>query len=211
MAGNQGTTADRGRRRNMIAAGACASVFVGMVALSYAAVPLYRVFCQVTGYGGTTQRAAKGASRVLDQKLNVRFDANTRNIPWEFRPTQLEIGGKIGETLEAHYVARNLSDHEIRGRASFNVTPEFAGAYFYKIECFCFNDTTLKPGEQLDMPVVFYVDPDIVKAEEARGLKSITLSYTMFQIPGDKVSSAGTGTLVAASDTTGDTSKTRRD
>jgi cytochrome c oxidase assembly protein subunit 11 len=211
MAGNLDKSGQKGTRLNLAVAGACAAVFAGMVGLSFAAVPLYRMFCQATGYGGTTQRSAQGASKILDQALKVRFDANTSNIPWSFKPEQWEVEVKIGETKQIQYVAQNLSDHVVRGRASFNVTPEFAGAYFYKIECFCFNDTTLKPGEQLDMPVVFYVDPDIVKAEEARGLKSITLSYTMFQIPGDKVSSAGTGTLVAASDITGDTSKTRRD
>jgi cytochrome c oxidase assembly protein subunit 11 len=202
---------ERARRRNMIAAGACAAVFVGMVGLSYAAVPLYRMFCQATGYGGTTQRSAEGASKILDQTMNVRFDANTSNIPWDFKPAQWQVQVKIGETREIHYVAQNLSDHVVRGRASFNVTPEFAGAYFYKIQCFCFNDTTLKPGEKLDMPVVFYIDPDIVKAEEARGLKTITLSYTMFQVPGDKVAAAGAKLTTAANDIPGDTSIKRRD
>ncbi|MGN6468924.1 MAG: cytochrome c oxidase assembly protein [Rhizobiaceae bacterium] len=210
MAGNLNSD-QRARRRNMIAAGVCTAVFVGMVGLSYAAVPLYRMFCQVTGYGGTTQRSAEGARRVLDQTVKVRFDANTSNIPWSFKPAQWEIEGKIGETMEAHYVAQNLSDHVVRGRASFNVTPEFAGAYFYKIQCFCFNDTTLKPGEKIDMPVIFYVDPDIVNAEEAKGLKTITLSYTMFQVPVDKVAAAGAKSTNVATNTTGDTSIKRRD
>jgi cytochrome c oxidase assembly protein subunit 11 len=189
---------ERVKRRNMIAAGVCAGVFAAMVGLSYAAVPLYRAFCQATGYGGTTQRSAEGASKVLDQTINVRFDANTSNIPWSFKPEQWQVGMKIGETKQIFYVAQNLSNHTIRGRASFNVTPEFAGAYFYKIQCFCFNDTTLKPGERLEMPVVFYVDPAIVKAEEAKGLKTITLSYTMFQVPGDKVSAAETESKTVA-------------
>jgi cytochrome c oxidase assembly protein subunit 11 len=202
---------ERVKRRNMIAAGVCAGVFAAMVGLSYAAVPLYRAFCQATGYGGTTQRSAEGASKVLDQTINVRFDANTSNIPWSFKPEQWQVGMKIGETKQIFYVAQNLSNHTIRGRASFNVTPEFAGAYFYKIQCFCFNDTTLKPGEKIDMPVVFYVDPAIVDAEEARGLQAITLSYTMFQPPGDKLADAGTKPLEAADEITGDTSITRRD
>jgi cytochrome c oxidase assembly protein subunit 11 len=202
---------ERVKRRNTVAAGVCVGVFVGMVGLSYAAVPLYRAFCQATGYGGTTQRSAEGASTVLDQTINVRFDANTSNIPWSFKPEQWQVGMKIGETKQIHYVAQNLANHTVRGRASFNVTPEFAGAYFYKIQCFCFNDTTLKPGEKLEMPVVFYVDPAIVKAEEARGLKTITLSYTMFQVPGDKLADAGTKLTKTADDIAGDTSITRRD
>ena len=202
---------EKARRRNKIAAGVCVGVFAGMVGLSYAAVPLYRAFCQATGYGGTTQRSAQGASRVLDQTVNVRFDANTSNIPWSFKPEQWEVNIKIGETKQVFYVAQNLSNHAVRGRASFNVTPEFAGAYFYKIQCFCFNDTTLKPGEKLEMPVVFYVDPAIVEAEEAKGLKTITLSYTMFQVPDDKVAAIGTKLATTTSGTTGDTSTTRRD
>ena len=198
MAGNLDNSGQKGTRLNLAVAGACAAVFVGMVGLSYAAVPLYRMFCQVTGYGGTTQRSAQGASKVLDQSLKVRFDANTSNIPWSFKPEQLQVELKIGETKQIQYVAQNLSDHEVRGRASFNVTPEFAGAYFYKIQCFCFNDTTLKPGEKLEMPVVFYVDPAIVKAEEAKGLKAITLSYTMFQVPAEKVSAAETESTTVA-------------
>jgi cytochrome c oxidase assembly protein subunit 11 len=198
MAGNLDNSGQKGTRLNLAVAGACAAVFVGMVGLSYAAVPLYRMFCQVTGYGGTTQRSAQGASKVLDQSLKVRFDANTSNIPWSFKPEQWQVEVKIGETKQIQYVAQNLSDHEVRGRASFNVTPEFAGAYFYKIQCFCFNDTTLKPGEKLEMPVVFYVDPAIVKAEEAKGLKAITLSYTMFQVPAEKVSAMETKSTTVA-------------
>lgn len=186
------TSATKGSRINLTVAGVCAAVVAGMVGLSFAAVPLYRAFCQATGYGGTTQRSAEGASKVLDQTVDVRFDANTSNIPWSFKPEQWQVNVKIGETKQILYVAQNLSNHTIRGRASFNVTPEFAGAYFYKIQCFCFNDTTLKPGERLEMPVVFYVDPAIVKTEEAKGLKTITLSYTMFQVPGDKVSAVET-------------------
>jgi cytochrome c oxidase assembly protein subunit 11 len=198
MAGNLDNSGQKGTRLNLAVAGACAAVFVGMVGLSYAAVSLYRMFCQVTGYGGTTQRSAQGASKVLDQSLKVRFDANTSNIPWSFKPEQWQVEVKIGETKQIQYVAQNLSDHEVRGRASFNVTPEFAGAYFYKIQCFCFNDTTLKPGEKLEMPVVFYVDPAIVKAEEAKGLKAITLSYTMFQVPAEKVSATETKSTTVA-------------
>jgi cytochrome c oxidase assembly protein subunit 11 len=198
MAGNLDNSGKKGARLNLAVAGTCAAVIVGMIGLSYAAVPLYRMFCQATGYGGTTQRSTQGASKVLDQTLKVRFDANTSNIPWSFKPEQWEVEVKIGETKQIQYVAQNLSTHVVRGRASFNVTPEFAGAYFYKIQCFCFNDTTLKPGEKLEMPVVFYVDPAIVEAEEAKGLKAITLSYTMFQVPAEKVSAAETESTTVA-------------
>jgi len=198
MAGNVDNSGKKGARLNLAVAGTCAAVIVGMIGLSYAAVPLYRMFCQATGYGGTTQRSTQGASKVLDQTLKVRFDANTSNIPWSFKPEQWEVEVKIGETKQIQYVAQNLSNHVVRGRASFNVTPEFAGAYFYKIQCFCFNDTTLKPGEKLEMPVVFYVDPAIVEAEEAKGLKAITLSYTMFQVPAEKVSAAETESTTVA-------------
>ena len=199
MAGNLDNSGKKGARLNLAVASTCAAVIVGMIGLSYAAVPLYRMFCQATGYGGTTQRSTQGASKVLDQTLKVRFDANTSNIPWSFKPEQWQVEVKIGETKQIQYVAQNLSNHTIRGRASFNVTPEFAGAYFYKIQCFCFNDTTLKPGEKLEMPVVFYIDPAIVKAEEAKGLKAITLSYTMFQMPGEKVSAAESKSKTVAS------------
>ncbi|MDX8524445.1 cytochrome c oxidase assembly protein [Mesorhizobium sp. MSK_1335] len=168
---------------NGIVAAVCIAFFSGMVGMAYAAVPLYKMFCQVTGYGGTTQRAEKQyAGRVLDREITVRFDANTNGIPWRFEPVARSVTMKIGETTQAHYSATNKFEQPITGRASFNVQPEMAGAYFNKVECFCFTDTTLKPGETLDMPVVFYVDPDIVNVPELKDLKTITLSYTMFPV-----------------------------
>jgi cytochrome c oxidase assembly protein subunit 11 len=141
------------------------------------------MFCQATGYGGTTQRVEKQyAGRVLDRELTIRFDANTNGIPWRFEPVARSVTIKIGATAQAHYSATNKFGRAITGRASFNVQPEMAGAYFNKVECFCFTDTTLKPGETLDMPVVFYVDPDIVNVPELKDLKTITLSYTMFPV-----------------------------
>jgi cytochrome c oxidase assembly protein subunit 11 len=154
--------------------------------MAYAAVPLYSLFCQVTGYGGTTQRTTQYADRILDRDITIRFDANTAGIPWKFEPVARSVTIKIGETTQAHYTATNLSDKPVTGRATFNVTPDLAGAYFNKVECFCFTDTTLKPGETLDMPVVFYVDPDIVDLPEMKDVKTITLSYTMFPTEGDK-------------------------
>lgn len=165
---------------------ACLAFFCGMIGVSYAAVPLYAVFCQVTGYGGTTQRTTQYADRVLDRDITIRFDTNTSGIPLDFQPAQRSMTIKIGATAQAHFSAVNKLDRHVTGRATFNVTPELAGAYFNKVECFCFTDTTLKAGETLDMPVVFYVDPDIVDAAELKNIKTITLSYTMFSTEGDK-------------------------
>lgn len=178
---------DRVRQKNnRVVAAVCVAFFGGMVGMAYAAVPLYSLFCQVTGYGGTTQRTTQYSDRVLDRDITIRFDANTSGIPWQFEPVARAVTIKIGETAQAHYTATNLSDKPATGRATFNVTPELAGAYFNKVECFCFTDTTLKPGETLDMPVVFYVDPDIVDLPEMKDVKTITLSYTMFPTEGDK-------------------------
>lgn len=158
----------------------CAGVFFAMIGVSYAAVPLYALFCQVTGYGGTTQRVDQYSDKVLDREITVRFDANTAGVPWEFQPVHRSVTAKIGETVKADYKAHNISGMTTGGKATFNVTPELAGAYFNKVECFCFTDTTLKPGETLDMPVVFYVDPAIVDVPELKNIKTITLSYTFF-------------------------------
>jgi cytochrome c oxidase assembly protein subunit 11 len=169
------------RASNGVIAGICLAFFAGMVGMAYAAVPLYSLFCQVTGYGGTTRRATEQyASKVLDRKITIRFDANTSGIPWEFQPAQRSMTIRIGETAEAHYTATNRLDKPVTGRATFNVVPLLAGSYFNKVECFCFTDQTLKPGQTADMPVLFYVDPDIVNAPELKNIDTITLSYTMF-------------------------------
>jgi cytochrome c oxidase assembly protein subunit 11 len=182
------TQADRKRERsNRLVAGVCLAFFGGMVGMAYAAVPLYAMFCQITGYGGTTQRVEQYSDRVLDRKITVRFDANTSSgLPWNFQPVQRDMTMKIGETAQAHYTATNIFSVPTSGRATFNVTPEIAGSYFNKVECFCFTDTTLKPGETLDMPVVFYVDPDIADVPEMKNINTITLSYTFFPIVEEK-------------------------
>jgi len=173
-------------RSNLVVAGICLGVFSGMVGVSFASVPLYRLFCQVTGYGGTTQRVAQYSDTVLDQEITVRFDGNVAgDLPWDFKPVQREIKLRIGETTQIAYTATNGFSQATRGRASFNVTPEMAGAYFNKVECFCFTDTELKPGETLEMPVVFYVDPQIVDVPELKNLRTITLSYSFFGIKDD--------------------------
>lgn len=153
----------------------------GMVGAAYASVPLYRLFCQVTGYNGTTQRVEQYSTRILDQKIRVTFDANTSNgLNWDFRPVDRSIEPKLGETVQISYKATNRSPHDVTGTAVFNVTPMEAGAYFNKVQCFCFTETTLKPGETLDMPVVFFVDPDLATAEETKHIRTITLSYTFY-------------------------------
>lgn len=174
-------------RANRVVAGVCIAFFAGMIGASYAAVPLYALMCRVTGYGGTTQRVTQYSDRVLDQKVAIRFDSNVvGGLPWEFKPDQREISIKIGETTKVGFTVTNLFDTPTAGKATFNVTPELAGAYFNKVECFCFTETKLKPGEKLDMPVVFYVDPDIVNVPELKNIQTITLSYTFFPDAGEK-------------------------
>lgn len=171
------------QRSNRIVALSCFSFFVAMIGVAYASVPLYQMFCKVTGYGGTTQRVEQMSDVILDQTVNVRFDANVSGgLPWEFAPVQREVTVRIGETTIINYVARNISDRPATGRATFNVSPDLTGSYFNKVQCFCFTDTTLAAGETMEMPVMFFVDPDIVKEKDLKGLKTITLSYTFFPL-----------------------------
>ncbi|MFK7903257.1 MAG: cytochrome c oxidase assembly protein [Nitratireductor sp.] len=160
----------------------CLSLVAGMGGLAYASVPLYELFCQVTGYGGTTQTAATmDGIKASDIDMKVRFDANiSADLGWDFKPMQREVNIKAGEQAQIAYLATNTSNEPLTGTATFNVTPQSAGAYFNKMECFCFTQTTLKPGESLEMPVVFFVDPEIVLENETRNVRSITLSYTFY-------------------------------
>ncbi len=171
-------------RANLKVAAFGATMALSMVGMSFAAVPLYQLFCQVTGYGGTTQRVEAYSDTVLDRTVTVRFDANTSGVPWDFKPMQRDVTMRIGEATQVAYLAKNLSDKPVKATATFNVVPPLAGAYFNKVECFCFTETELKPGESLEMPVVFYVDPDIVKVQELSGMTTITLSYTFFPVDG---------------------------
>ncbi|WP_137135491.1 cytochrome c oxidase assembly protein [Rhizobium sp. FKY42] len=165
----------------------CVVFVASMVGAAYASVPLYRLFCQVTGYNGTTQRVEQFSDTVLDQTVRVTFDANTSSgLNWEFKPVQHSVEPKIGETVQITYKATNKSPTPVTGTAVFNVTPMEAGAYFNKVQCFCFTETTLKPGETLEMPVVFFVDPEITKAEETKNIRTITLSYTFYPSQGAK-------------------------
>ena len=151
------------------------SLVVFMGTLSFAAVPFYDWFCRVTGFGGTTQLAQSDNSEILDKTIIIKFDANTeRGMPWDFKPVEHELELKIGETGLAFYQAYNPTSKPVAGTASFNVFPYSAGGYFTKIACFCFEEQVLQPGEKIDMPVSFYIDPDIVKDKEAKFAKSIT-------------------------------------
>lgn len=152
-----------------------------MLALSYAAVPFYDWFCRVTGYGGTTTVAsATAAPEILDETITVRFDASRgRDMPWEFRPVTRTMEVRLGETGMVFYEAYNPTDEPVAGTASYNVAPYSTGNYFAKIACFCFELQVLEPGERIEMPVTFFVDPRILEDREAAGTRSITLSYTM--------------------------------
>ncbi len=182
MAGGiqSGRTGQAKRVSNASIFAGCAVFVFGMVGAAYAAVPLYRLFCQVTGYGGTTQRVEQYSATVLDRSMQVTFDANiSSGLNWDFKPAKA-VQPKIGETIQVEYTATNRSAVATTGTAVFNVTPMEAGAYFNKVQCFCFTEQTLQPGESLSMPVVFYVDPEIVKAEETKNIKTITLSYSFY-------------------------------
>ncbi|WP_035484761.1 cytochrome c oxidase assembly protein [Geminicoccus roseus] len=160
----------------------CASVIAGMVGLTAASVPLYNLFCQVTGYGGTTQRAEAAPREVSDTEVTVFFNADlAADMPWEFKPAQRSVKMRLGEEKLVFYTAENLTREPIAGTATFNVTPFAAGPHFLKIECFCFTEQVLQPGEKVDMPVSFYVDPSILDDVEAQDIREITLSYTFFK------------------------------
>lgn len=174
---------DRMQRSNRRVVVICLGFFSGMLGMAFAAVPLYDMFCRVTGYGGTTQRVEQYSQTVLDRDIKVRFDANVAGgLPWDFKPVRRDVTLKIGETTEIAYEAKNVFSAPVSGRATFNVTPQMAGAYFMKVECFCFTDTELAPGETMEMPVVFYVDPAIVDVPELKNIHTITLSYTFFPL-----------------------------
>jgi len=173
-----------------------AAVVVGMVGLSFASVPLYRLFCQGTGYGGTTQRAAAAPSEVADTVITVRFDAQTApDLGWEFRPLTRELRVHPGEQQEVFYRAVNRSADPVTGTATYNVTPAKSGIYFDKLQCFCFAEQRLLPGESRDMGVVFFVDPDVLRDRDTSEVRTITLSYTMFRAPEPSAPSASAGTI----------------
>ncbi len=185
------------KRRNRITVLALLVMLAGMGGLTAAAVPLYQMFCQVTGYGGTTQAVAEAPAVATERLITVRFNADVgRDMPWTFKPVQREVTLRVGETGMAYYTAENNSDDIIVGSAVFNVTPHKAGRYFSKIACFCFDEQMLGPGERVDMPVTFFVDPDIMADANLDDVTTITLSYTFFRNTDspEPVADSGAGT-----------------
>jgi cytochrome c oxidase assembly protein subunit 11 len=183
--------------RDAVVASICGFVVVLMVGASYAAVPFYNWFCRATGFNGTTQVATSAPSDApLQRKIAVRFDANVGpGLPWKFEPEQNEIEVRIGEVVTVFYTVTNQAARATAGQAAYNVAPLTVGAYFQKINCFCFTEQTMKPGEKREMPVVFYVDPALAKDSENDSLKTITLSYTFYPVrdPAPKPLAAGEG------------------
>jgi cytochrome c oxidase assembly protein subunit 11 len=166
---------------------ACAGLALGMIGLAYASVPLYDLFCKVTGFDGTPIVRASNGSSVLGRTISVRFDANVSpGLPWRFAPETPEVKVKLGETTTVTYKVTNTGSRASTGIATYNVQPDLAGAYFSKLECFCFTEQTLQPGETLESAVVFYVDPRLAEDADVKDLHSITLSYTYFPSRGGK-------------------------
>lgn len=172
----------RGKRNTVLGV---LAILSGMTLLVVYAVPLYELFCRTTGFGGTTQRAAAAPEAPAGRIVTVRFDANTNpNLPWRFQPEVDSVRVAVGKRRLIAYTARNLDDRETTGIATFNVTPAKAGVYFTKIACFCFDEQTLKPGQTVNMPVSFFIDPAIAKDRNLRDVETITLSYTFFRAAG---------------------------
>lgn len=173
-------------RRNRRSAVLALSFALGMLALGFAAVPLYRIFCEATGFGGTTMKvseAAASAIAVTDKQITVRFDSNVSSaLPWRFKPENPTEKITIGARDMAAFVAENLSSKPVTGTATFNVTPVQAGRYFAKVQCFCFTEQTLQPGEKVRMPVIYYVDPAILTDPDTKDIEEITLSYTFYPL-----------------------------
>jgi cytochrome c oxidase assembly protein subunit 11 len=168
-------------------AAVCAAIVLGMTGAAFAAVPLYQAFCRVTGFDGATRRADAAPAEALDRAVEVRFDANTRGLPWTFKTEQVSQTVKIGATNMAFYKVTNTGDRPATGVATYNVVPEAAGPHFRKLQCFCFAEQTIAPGETVEFPVVYFIDPELATDPEARRIDEITLSYTFFPAePGKK-------------------------
>ena len=173
---------DRLRRRNRVFLVSLFAVVAGMVGLAFASAPLYSMFCRVTGFGGTTQRADAAPAKVLDRVVTIRFNSDVNDaLPWNFRPEQRELKVRVGETGLANYRAENRAAKPTVGTAVYNVTPDKAGLYFNKIQCFCFDEQVLEPGQSVDMPVAFFVDPAMADDPNMEDVTTITLSYTFFR------------------------------
>ena len=176
-------------RKNLIAI-ACVFAVMGMTGAAFAAVPLYRLFCQVTGFDGTVMRADKAPDTVLDETVLIRFDTNVRGLPMTFRAEQVSQRVRIGETGLAYFDVTNTSDRPIHASAAYNVVPERAGPYFQKLQCFCFEGQVIAPGETMKFPVQYFVAPEIASDRESRGVREITLSYTFYPTKGAEDASA---------------------
>jgi cytochrome c oxidase assembly protein subunit 11 len=176
-------TTPRAQRRDLAVAAACGVFVAAMVGAAYAAVPFYNWFCRVTGFAGTTQVATAAPGTVLDRTITVRFDANViGGLPWKFQPERTAIDVKLGEVVTVNYTVTNQAARETAGNAAYNVAPLSFGAFFQKINCFCFTEQRMAPGERREMPVVFYVDPALAQDPDGRNLNSITLSYTFYPL-----------------------------
>ncbi|PCJ88814.1 MAG: cytochrome c oxidase assembly protein [Hyphomicrobiales bacterium] len=197
---NESNTIEKGiTRRHKMTAAICVVFLSSMLGMAYAAVPLYKLFCQVTGYGGTTRVAEVGSDIILDREITIRFDANVAGgLPWEFKPVTRKLTMKIGELGEASYSFTNLGSTHTTGTSTFNVTPQSVGAYFNKLECFCFTEQPLSAGEKVEMPVVFFIDPAIADDPNLDSIKTITLSYTFFPVANAAVPLAQAGEENAA-------------
>jgi len=177
------TRQSRARRRDVIVAAACGAFVAGMVGMAYASVPLYDWFCRTTGFGGRTQVATGAPAQTLGRKITVRFDANVSGgLPWRFEPEQNSVEVRLGEVVTVNYVVTNLAARTTTGLAAYNVAPGTVGAYFQKINCFCFTEQRFAPGERREMAVVFYVDPALAKDWEQDDLNTITLSYSFYPV-----------------------------
>jgi cytochrome c oxidase assembly protein subunit 11 len=171
---------DLAARRNARVGLLCAAAFFGMVGAAYASVPLYKLFCQMTGFDGTVRKAQLAPTKILDRKVTIRFDSNIRELPWTFSTEQVSQQVRIGDTGLAFFKVTNNSDKAMTGRAIYNVVPEQAGPYFQKLECFCFSNQTIAAGQTVEFPVVYFVDPQYADDPETKGKGEITLSYTFF-------------------------------
>lgn len=176
---------ERGRRNNLTRL-VMVGVAIAMLGLGFAAVPLYRIFCQKTGYGGTPRIVDEAQAATIapsDRQISIRFDTNVApGMPWQFHPEKVTQQVRMGERTIAFFIAKNDSDHPITGQASYNIEPDQAASYFNKVQCFCFTQQTLQPHQEVRMPVTYYVDPAILKDKDAKDVQQITLSYTFYKI-----------------------------
>ena len=170
-------------RKNAIAL-ICGVVVMAMTGAAFAAVPLYQLFCQVTGFNGTVMRADAAPDTVLEETVRVRFDTNVRGLPWDFQAEETRQTVRIGDTGIAYFRVTNTSDRPISGTAAYNVVPERAGPYFQKLQCFCFEAQTVQPGETVEFPIQYFIAPEMATDREGRGIKEITLSYTFYPTQG---------------------------